>query len=92
MKTITLTATLLFFSSSLLAQLDWNTLGNNAAPGNWLGSINNQPLDFRTNGIGRTKLNGNINYSIAGLNGNRSGFMLLTNNPNAASWGVGQQP
>lgn len=70
----------------------WLTNGNNVLAGQYLGSNNNQPLNFRTNGIGRTKLNGNISYSIAGLNGNRSGFMLLTNNPNAASWGVGLQP
>jgi hypothetical protein len=38
------------------------------------------------------KLNGNISYPVNGINGNRNGFLLLTNNPNGQSWGNGQQP
>lgn len=76
---------------------EWRRGGNNfggSTPtgANIFGTMWNSPIYTYTNGIGRTKLNGNINYTVAGLNGNRNGFMLLTNNPNAASWGIGLQP
>ena len=71
---------------------NWTTSGNVIGATDYFGTNNNFALKTYTNSIGRTKLNGNINYTVAGLNGNRNGFMLLTNNPNAASWGIGLQP
>ena|SRR5690606_15592396 len=62
------------------------------AAGRYLGWQGNNALEFRTNNTNRIKLNGNLNYSINGLNGNRNGFMLLSNNPTATSWGIGYSP
>lgn len=68
------------------------TASNVYSPGSFLGYIQNNALNFRTNNTNRMKLNQNVSYSINGLGGNRNGFMLLSNNPTATSWGVGNSP
>lgn len=72
----------------------WSRAGNNNSVGqnNIFGTLWNSPIYTVTNGVNRMKLNGDISYTINGLAGNRNGFLLLTNNPSAASWGAGLSP
>ena len=66
----------------------WLTNGNNVIAGQYLGSNNNMPLDFRTNGINRLKLNHSVSYDINGASGtnlSREGYLLLGKNNNFSS-------
>lgn len=56
-KFFTLLFLLLLGSTSVFAQGPWFTLGNTTGPGNYLGTNNNQPLNFRTNGTQRFHIN-----------------------------------
>ncbi len=78
MKRKFLTLAVLLGSTSVFAQGPWFTNGNIITPANWLGSQNNQPLNFRTNNIQRMKINGTTTF--AGVN--TTGFIgIATNNP-----------
>ncbi|OIO41420.1 hypothetical protein AUJ10_01010 [Candidatus Pacearchaeota archaeon CG1_02_31_27] len=48
-----------------------------AGTNNIFGTMWNSPIYTYTNGIGRTKLNGNISYPVNGFAGNRNGNILL---------------
>ncbi|MGA2177030.1 MAG: tail fiber domain-containing protein [Verrucomicrobiota bacterium] len=50
----------------------WQLQGNNAGPGNFLGTLNNQPLELRVNNTGGLRLEYNVNAPnvIAGFSGN----------------------
>ena len=76
-----LTAVVLAVSSSTLSAQGlankWDINGNTTTPGNFLGTVNNQPLNFRTNGIQRMKLNGSVTYNINGFNAARDGYLWL---------------
>ena len=52
-----LLATLVVFGNSLFAQ-KWDVNGNSIGPTNFLGTINNQPLNFQTNGTQRMTILG----------------------------------
>jgi hypothetical protein len=62
MKTKIFTFSLLLASSSLFAQ--WQTNGNIALATDYLGTNNNQPLRFHTNGTERMTILGNGNVGI----------------------------
>lgn len=63
MKTKFMIFLLLLSSSAMFAQ-PWMTGGNAAAPGDYLGTNNNQPLNFYTNGIGRMLIeNGGVGFA-----------------------------
>jgi hypothetical protein len=70
----------------------WYRGGNNPigtsplATNNIFGTRWNSPIYTITGNVTRMKLNGTINYPVGGVLGNRSGFLLLTNNPNATSY------
>ena len=73
MKTRIFTLLFLLVSISVFAQGPWFTTGNAIGPGNFLGTTNNQPLRFQTNGIQRI----HINPGGAGVN---AGFVGIGNN------------
>lgn len=56
MRTIIITIAMVLSSTYMFAQ--WQTFGNAVVPGQFLGSTNNQFLDFRTNGINRMTILG----------------------------------
>ncbi len=62
----------------------WRQGGNVGGPGapNIFGTAggNNNPIYTYTNGLGRMKLNGSLNYAVDGINEARSGYLLLGNN------------
>ncbi|MDD2982367.1 MAG: tail fiber domain-containing protein [Crocinitomicaceae bacterium] len=68
---------------------NWLTNGNNVTAGQFLGSINNQPLLFRTANVNRMHINGN---GIITNGANASGFIGIgTNVPSAPLHIVGTQ-
>lgn len=56
-----------------------NNFGNTAGLNNILGTMWNSPIYTVTNGVNRTKLNGNVNYTVNGYTGTRNGNMLIGN-------------
>lgn len=57
---------------------NWLTNGNNVTAGQFLGSINNQPLLFRTANVTRMRINPNTGATsgFVGINTNNPAFML----------------
>lgn len=75
-KLISTAAAIAISSSSLLAQglnNKWDINGNTTTPGNFHGTVNNQPLNFRTNNIQRMIINN-------GGNGVGDGQIAIGNN------------
>lgn len=59
----------------------WSRAGNNNFPvgntNNIFGTLWNSPIYTVTNGVNRTKLNGNVNYNVNGFTQGRDGYLLL---------------
>ena len=80
MKTKFFTLLLLIGSTTIFAQPWQTTIGNAVPPGAFLGTTNNQPLNFRTNNVQRAHINGNRVETIGGYTINANGFMGLGEN------------
>jgi hypothetical protein len=84
MKTKNFTLLLLLGSTSVFAQ-PWQTvIGNAVPPGAFLGTTNNQPLNFRTNNIQRMTIlgGGPTDGGFIGINTNNPQFRLHINADN----------
>lgn len=79
MKKNVITLLLTIGSTSLFAQGPWLTTGNAIAPANFLGTVNAQPLNFRTNNIQRMTLQNNTGRLAIGLNFNTPVSLLHLN-------------
>lgn len=79
MKKNFLTLLLTLGSTTLFAQLPWSTTGNVTAGGNFLGTVNAQPINFRTNNTQRMTLQNNTGRLAIGLNFNTPVSLLHLN-------------
>jgi len=80
-----------FSPPPVLEQHAWyrggNNLGAAGANKNIFGTLWNSPIYTITNGAVHMKLNATLNYAVnPGSNASRTGFLLLTNNPNATAY------
>lgn len=67
----------LLLSGQVFGQSTTNTNVQDNTQSRFLGFTNNYALNFRTANTLRMKLNGNANYTIAGSNAPRNGYLLL---------------
>ena len=83
MKTIfrILIITAVFISTFACQAQDWNTTGNNTVGSDWLGTINNQPIPFRTNNVERMRLYPSQTSTINGFTVDQTGYLLLSREP-----------
>jgi hypothetical protein len=58
----------------------WGTSGNNAAPGSFLGTLNNEPLVFKTNGTTQLKIKPDGGLVVKGFDNQGFGFVKFDNN------------
>ncbi|HRO75091.1 MAG TPA: hypothetical protein PLP27_02950 [Crocinitomicaceae bacterium] len=64
------------------AQAAWyrggnNPLFTNPPDANIFGTLWNSPIYTKTNAVNRSKLNGNVNYTVGGYNSAKNGYMLI---------------
>ena len=64
----------------------WWPTGNVVNPGEFLGSINNQALNFRTNGVNRMRLMETGVNTVEGYTYNHDGFLMLSMDPNGFNY------
>src|SRR5690554_541841 len=80
---IPLTALLLIGTiQEVKAQADWNTLGNTIGGTDFLGTNNNEPLNFKTNGVQRLRI---TPTGFVGIGTTNPLSLLHLNNTAAAS-------
>lgn len=79
------------YTTAQQAASAWYRGGNNpvntAGTNNIFGTVWNSPIYTITDNTYRTKLNGNVNYTLSGYAGNRNGNLLIGFNTNAISTG-----
>lgn len=77
---ITLLAVLI--TSTLIAQINpyWNTTGNAASNGHFIGTTNNEPLIFKTNGLEAMRIKTNGNIQINAFQNQGKGLVYANNN------------
>lgn len=68
----------------------WSRAGNSQISGNnnIFGTLWNSPIYTQTNSANRTKLNGDVNYTVNGFNAPRNGYFLLGINSGVSSDGT----
>lgn len=64
-----------------------NNFGGPAGGANIFGTLWNSPIYTQTFGVNRTKLNGNVSYTVNGFNAIRNGFYLLGQDATVSSNG-----
>ncbi|MEO5644743.1 MAG: hypothetical protein ABIQ40_05365 [Bacteroidia bacterium] len=73
---------LILSTQSLFSQTPakWNVNGNTTAPGEFLGTLNNEPLIFKTNGSEAMRLKPNGELRLNNLSGFGDGLVTVNNN------------